>query len=128
MTRRIELHGRVGSILERIYGTHLDPHVAELAYHFFEAAQSGGDVKKAIHYATRAAARAERQLAYEDAAHHCEHGLHALELAEPADEEQRIELLLALGEAQRKAGDITNARQAFRRAADLAQSLAACRT
>ena len=122
LSERIELHRKIGEILEQMYGANPEPHVAELAYHFFEAANSGGDVGKAVDYSTRAAMRAERQLAYENAVHHYERALCAFELAEPADEQQRGERLLALGEAQRKAGDTAHARQTFRRAADLAQS------
>ena len=52
-TRRVRLHRRIGEVLETQYGANAEPHLAELAYHFFQAAP-GGDVDKAIHYSVRA--------------------------------------------------------------------------
>ena len=52
--RRIELHRRVGEALEAIHAADLDPHLAELAHHFYEAA-AGED---RLGYARRAGARA----------------------------------------------------------------------
>src|SRR5262249_61356188 len=94
---------RVGEVLEALYARNPEPHLAELAHHFLEALP-GGDVAKAIEYATRAGDRANAQLAYEDAAIHYERALQALELAEQPDERRRGELLLKLGEAQWSAG------------------------
>ena len=51
--RRGQLHRRAGEALERLYELDPEPHLAELAYHFFEAAP-GGDVEKALVYARRA--------------------------------------------------------------------------
>ena len=49
--------------------------------------------------------------------------LEALERQEPVDEAQRCTLLLALGEAQRKAGEHAEAQETFLRAADVARAL-----
>jgi predicted ATPase len=57
--RRVPLHRQIGEALEALYGANPEPHLAELAYHFFEAAQ-GGDVERAIAYAGPRAARAPR--------------------------------------------------------------------
>ncbi len=119
-TRRVRLHRQIGEVLEGLYAANPEPHLAELAYHFSEGAQ-GGDVDKAIDYARRAAERATSLTAYEDAAGHYERALQALELKEPPDEEQRCELLLALGEAQNRAGDRDRAKETFRQAADLSR-------
>jgi tetratricopeptide (TPR) repeat protein len=81
-------------------------------------------VDKAIDYAVRAGKRATSLLAYEEAASHYERALQALELKE-FEETQRCELLLALGDAQRKAGDAAKAKETFRRAADIARKLGA---
>src|SRR5581483_5958878 len=83
--RRIELHGSIAATLERLYAPDLERHTPALAYHFCEALRSGGDADKAIGYAMRAAARAMRQLAYEDAAQHYERALQALELVDAGD-------------------------------------------
>jgi len=124
-SRRMDLHRRIGGTLERLYAVDLDRHTAELAYHFGEALESGGDAEKAIGYALRAGARAMRQLAYEDAAAHYERGLEAVDLAESPDVPAQLELLLGLGEAKRKAAEVDAAKTVFRQAADIARRLGA---
>ena len=122
--RRVRLHRRIGEVFEELYTTNLEPYLAQLAYHFSAAAQTD-DVDKAIAYAQRAGAQAMTLLAYEEAAHHYERALQTLEHQLPVNEAQRCELLLALGEAQRKAGDVPHALDTFQRAADIARTLAA---
>ena len=119
-TRRVGLHRRIGEVLERLYENAPDTHLAELAYHFLEAAP-GGDVGKAVSYAERAAHRALGQLAYEDATKHYRMALEALELA-PPDPAGRCRVLLAAGEANRRAGDVESARACFFEAAGLART------
>jgi len=119
-TRRVGLHRKIGEVLEMLYENAPEPHLAELAYHFLEAAP-GGDVSKAVAYAERAASRAMSQLAYEEATKHYQMALEALDLA-PADPSRRCQLLLDWGEASRRAGDIESARSCFFHAADLARS------
>ena len=119
-TRRVRLHSRIADVLERLYSPRPEAHLAELAYHFCRAAPIS-DVDKAIDYAVRAADRAAGLLAYEEAASHYEAALRTLEFKECVDEADRCELLLALGEAQRKAGISIQARESFVRAANLAR-------
>src|SRR5207244_1311371 len=119
--RRIRLHRRIGEVLEELYSKSLDPHLAELAHHFYQAAP-GGDTDKAVHYAVRAAERATGLLAYEEAVGHYER---ALELMEDASDEPRCELLLALGDAHTKAGSSEKARESFLSAANLAKKMGA---
>ncbi|MFY9586023.1 MAG: AAA family ATPase, partial [Actinomycetota bacterium] len=119
-TRRVGLHRRIGEVLESLYKDAPEPHLAELAYHFLEASP-GGDVAKAVSYAEQAATRALSQLAYEEATKHYRMALEALELA-PGDPAHRGKLLLDLGEANRRAGDVESARNAFFDAADLARA------
>jgi tetratricopeptide (TPR) repeat protein len=121
--RRVWLHRRIGEVLECLYSTNLEPHLAELAHHFFAAA-AGGDVRKAVDYATRAGRHALRLFAYEDATAHYERALQAVEHTE-ADGAHRCELLLTLGEAQDGAGETEKARSAFERAAQIARELGA---
>ena len=45
--RRVQLHRRAGEALEALYAQDQEPHLAELAHHFFEAAP-GGDLDKAL--------------------------------------------------------------------------------
>src|SRR5262249_61564482 len=119
---RVRRPHRVGGVLEALYARNPEPHLAELAHHFLEALP-GGDVAKAIEYATRAGDRANPQLAYEDAAIHYERALQALELQEQPDERPRCELLLKLGEAQWSAGGFEEPKESLREAALIAERL-----
>jgi predicted ATPase/DNA-binding SARP family transcriptional activator len=119
--RRIQLHRRAGEALESYYAQDAEPHVAELAHHFFEAAP-GGDVDKALEYARRAGERALKLLGYEEAARFYELSLQALELTHPADQVERCQLLLALGDALAKAGSSSDAKETFLAAAELART------
>jgi tetratricopeptide (TPR) repeat protein len=98
--------------------------MSELAVHFFKAAP-GGDIEKAIDYATRAGERANAQMAYEEATGFFERALEALDLRVTATEQQRCELLLAVGDSQRKAGNFPAVRKTFQQAAEIARRLAA---
>jgi predicted ATPase len=63
--RRTALHRLAGEALEAEYAVDPDPHLAELAHHFVQAAP-GGEVDKAVGYAHRGGDRAVRFLAYEE--------------------------------------------------------------
>jgi class 3 adenylate cyclase len=120
--RRVRLHRQIGAVLEELYAANPEPHLAELAHHFCEAAP-GGDVEKAIEYARRAGERAAALLAHEDAADHYAMALQALELQDKPDDRLRCELLLALGEAQTKAGELEKAPETLAQAFALAERL-----
>jgi len=122
--RRVRLHRRIGEVLEKLYGKDLDAHVTELAYHFLQAATSGG-LDKAISYALRAAERANRLLAYEESADHYERALSALALKEEPDEQCRCYVLLGLADAETKAGNADKGWETFQNAATIARKLAA---
>ncbi|MBI3964092.1 MAG: AAA family ATPase [Chloroflexi bacterium] len=122
--RRVQLHRSVGEALARVYAGNPEPHLAALAYHFSEAAY-GGDVDKAVTYARRAGDRAICLLAYEEGIRFYQLAIQASEYSGQPVEVQRSELLLALGEAQRRAGDLHKALETFRAAAALARALAA---
>ena len=118
-TRRARLHRQVGMALEGLWGD--DPeHLAALAWHFAQAAPAG-DADKAVTYAERAAARAMRLYGYEEAAAHYASAVRLLALQPAADEGRRAELLLALGLAQRKAGELQQALDTFRQVVDIAR-------
>ena len=119
--QRLRLHQQAGEALEAFYRQDLDPHLAELARHFFEAAPVG-DAGKAVGYAGRAGHRALALLAYEEAARLFKMALAALSLARPPGQDQaRCRLLLALGDALTKMGERQAAREELRRAADIAR-------
>jgi hypothetical protein len=120
--RRGQLHRAVGLALEDLYLADPDPHVAELAHHFFIAV-TAGELTKAIEYSVRAGERAMELVAYEEASDHFERALQAYGLQEHADVPRRCDLLLALGRAQSHAGLARSARETFLRAAGLARKL-----
>ena len=120
--RRALLHASVGRTLEELYAADPEPHVAELAHHFFVAA-TAGESARAIDYAVRAGKRAMSLVAYEEASDHFQRALQAYGLQEHADIARRCDLMLALGTAQSLAGSTTQARETFMRAAGLARKL-----
>jgi tetratricopeptide (TPR) repeat protein len=121
-TRRAQLHRKAGEAIESLYADELEPWLDALAHHFFQAASSG-DLGKAIDYSVAAAEGATSMLAYEDAALHYGRALQAFGLEERADVPRRCDLLLALGEAQSRAGDTDHARETLQRAYGLARKL-----
>jgi ABC-type branched-subunit amino acid transport system substrate-binding protein/streptogramin lyase/tetratricopeptide (TPR) repeat protein len=110
--RRMQLHRQVGEALESLYENDLESHLAELAHHFFIA----GDHRRAGDYARRAGARAVVLLAYEEAVR-----LYEMALGLTEDAYDRCDLLIALGDAQARAGDSRKAKETFLQAAELAE-------
>jgi DNA-binding winged helix-turn-helix (wHTH) protein/tetratricopeptide (TPR) repeat protein len=92
-TRRVRLHRRVGEAIERLVHGRQDPPLADLAYHFVQAA-SADTADKAIDYATRAGDSAAEALAHEEAARFYDMALQSLELKspQPENEARRCEL------------------------------------
>jgi tetratricopeptide (TPR) repeat protein len=120
--RRARLHLQAGQAIEALFASDLDPHLGEVAHHYFEAAPAA-DPAKVTDYARRAAAYAARQLAYEEAVRLYQMALQAMELNDSADETARCELLLELGDAQMRAGETPRAKETFLGAAAIARRL-----
>ncbi len=120
--RRARLHGKVGEALVRLRGGDLDPHLAMLAHHFAQAAPVERP-DRAIDFALAAARRADRMLAWEEAAQHYRAALRARELAGAVDDNVRAELLLALGASEDRAGLEEEARETFHAAIRTARQL-----
>lgn len=118
---RIRLHRATGAALQAEYGDDPESHLAELAHHFVHAAP-GGDADAAIDYARRAAARADRLYAHEEAARLYRMAL-GVESSIGGDGTERCPLLIGLGEAETKAGNLIAAREAFSDAAEVARDL-----
>ena len=116
--RRCALHADVGKALEHDYDVAAGEGLAEVAYHFLEAAPAGGE-ERAVHYARRAAERAVGAFAYDQAITLYSR---ALEIGDASRGEERIALLQALGEAQMRAGDTDAARATLLRAAEAARA------
>jgi DNA-binding SARP family transcriptional activator/tetratricopeptide (TPR) repeat protein len=114
--RRARIHRRVGEALEAAS----DPPLGMLALHFTRAA-GPQDAERAISYARRAGERAVSVRSYEEAGEHYARALEVLATFAPGDDGQRLELLLALGEAQVRSGERARASPTFREAAKLAE-------
>ena len=93
-----------------------DVPLAELARHFSQADPHSADT---FRYCAAAAREAAGQLAYEEAVRHWEAALTAVSAAPPGP--GLTATLLDLAEARGRAGDLTAAGDAFRRAAGLAR-------
>jgi transcriptional regulator with XRE-family HTH domain len=104
-TRRIQLHQRIGEILE----SRSSASPAELA-HYFGAAASPDSAAKAIRYERLAGQRALAEVAAEVAVLHFKKALDLLDRFgpdKPGDQALRMELLLELADAHDQAGDYT---------------------
>jgi tetratricopeptide (TPR) repeat protein len=113
---RARLHGRAGAVLAARRAAGADVPLAELAGHFSQADPHSTD---AFRYCAAAAREAAGQLAYEEAARHWEAALTAVSAAPPGP--VLTSTLLDLAEARGRAGNLTAAGEAFRRAAGLAR-------
>jgi len=109
-SERASMHRRVAEVLSD------DPRAAEraaeLAHHWFEAGPFG-DPDRAVAWSRDAAARALERLAHEEAARLHRKALRALEWQPKADTSVRAELLLDLGEACKRSGDVAEAKKCF---------------
>ena len=130
-TTRARLHRSAARVIEEVHQGAIEAHLAELAFHSVEATRGGkasrdvGDARplgpQAIDYARRAGDAAARSLAFEEAARLYRMALAVLDLADPPDDETRIETLLALGEVLARAAALDDARTSFLEAAELAR-------
>jgi predicted ATPase len=119
--RRVTLHRRVAEAIESVHTRALDDHLPSLAHHWARASAPSAVTAKAVGYAARAGDRALAQLAHDEAVAYYHQALELLEAAEGApDEAQRLEILITLGEAERRAGEVEY-RETLFTAARLAQ-------
>jgi len=119
---RAALHRSFAVALEQRHRRLLEPHLAEIAHHFYEAAAGGGETD-AADYARRAGEHALANLAYEDAAEQLARALRLRELDASRDVATDGELLLLLAEARTRAGQGDQAVSAAAMAAALARRI-----
>jgi class 3 adenylate cyclase len=119
--RRVVLHRRVAEAVEALHAAALDDYLPDLAHHWARASAPSAETVRAIAYAARAGDRALAQLAHHEAVVYYRQALELLDVVEgPSYEGARLELLISLGEAQRRSGEPVY-RQTLLDAADLAQ-------
>ena len=120
--RRAELHLQMGAVLEELGRGDPDRRMSEIAHHLALAAPLG-DIPKAIAYLERAGDRAAMLLAYEEAARHYGRGLQLIGTDPESSDRRRCDLLLRLGDAHWRAGDVASARSSFEDATVVARRL-----
>ncbi|HSN71564.1 MAG TPA: hypothetical protein VLT59_08635, partial [Steroidobacteraceae bacterium] len=120
--QRTALHRAAAVALERRLGHGDDPPMAQLAYHYFEAAQSGTG-SEAVIYCRRAGEDALARRAYGEAVQQFERALQITERAHDPDPLARFEILTALGDAQWRSGSVMQAAQTLLKPALIAHRL-----
>ena len=106
VARRVVLHRHVAEAIESLHAANLDDFLPALAHHYARASAPQVEMAKAVSYAQRAGDRALAQLANDEAGAYYTQALEILGLVEGGVAgAQRLELLISLGEAQRRAGD-----------------------
>ena len=120
--RRVRLHRRIAQSIEALYAADLDAHLAELSFHYSEAAQSVA-VATAVDYARRAGQQALEQLAYEEATAHFDRALQSLDLSEGDERATRADMLVQRARGREASGDLQGAKTDYLAAAELARSL-----
>jgi tetratricopeptide (TPR) repeat protein len=121
--RRVRYHHKIAVATERVHRAHADDYVNELAHHFYMGAPIA-DADKALRYCMAAGGRSLRLLAYEEAVQHFTRGLEVSEQYGDQDRSARCDALIALAEAQNRAGDTASANSNFERAAAFARDIA----
>lgn len=120
---RVRAHLRLAQALEDSRSLASPGELSEIAHHFREGAAAGGG-QKALDYAIRAAAAQADQLAFEEASQHLELALQLLDARISEDGETRVRLLIDLGSARNRAGDVSGAETALWAALDAARGIA----
>ncbi|HWE66667.1 MAG TPA: BTAD domain-containing putative transcriptional regulator [Acidimicrobiales bacterium] len=121
-SRRVRYHHKIALATERAHADAVDTYANELAHHFYMGAALA-DADKAVKYTYAAGTRALRLLAFEEAVGHFSRGLEVAELYGDYDMSAKCDALLALAEAQNKAGDKADADSNFEKAAAVARTM-----
>jgi tetratricopeptide (TPR) repeat protein len=100
LLKRKKLHGVVGDALEKVYAKKIDEHFGELALHFLE----GGNEEKALDYFLKAANRAAKIYANDEAISYFQSALSLLEEKEGRIRE-KAQILETLGGIERLVGE-----------------------
>jgi tetratricopeptide (TPR) repeat protein len=120
VAQSVTLHCRAAAALACDRGA--EESAAQIAQHWLAAGPTG-DPEQAVTWACRAGERALRLLAYEDAIHHYRLAETAVVWLDGTGARREVEVLIALGEAQKLVGERTEAKTTFRRVLDLARRL-----
>ncbi|MFN2176343.1 MAG: ATP-binding protein [Anaerolineales bacterium] len=115
--RRRRLHQRLGSGMERLYGSgEIEAHIEDLAYHFLQS----GDLEKGLDYALQAASKSTRLYAFEEALGYYECAADSAESLNRPD--QLYEIYLARGDIKFLEGLLIPSVDDYLKALELAPS------
>jgi class 3 adenylate cyclase/tetratricopeptide (TPR) repeat protein len=103
--RKMALHRSVAEAIEGLHQDALDDHLPALAHHWTKAAAPAAETERAVEYATRAGDRALALLAHDEAVTYYGQALELMERSAVSADGHQLELLIKLGDAQRRAGD-----------------------
>lgn len=120
--RRARWPALVGNAMELMHHSTPGAWLAQLAYHFGEAARSG-ESERAVDYNRRAGDQAEARLAYEEAASFYRNALDILELENAEEDEAKCDLLIAMARSISKAGHVAETLSLAERCARIARRL-----
>lgn len=123
LPRRVRLHGKIGAALAALEQGGAPANLSEIAYHLVQAAPAG-HAAEAVAYAVRAAEEATAKGAHENAARLYERALEAIDLG-PPEPMRRVAVMLALGSARFRAGDLPRSKEIFEQSGKIARSLGA---
>jgi AAA ATPase domain len=115
--RRAELHLQAGTVLEQV-----GRGASEIAHHLALAGPLA-ETEKTLDYLVSAAELAATMAAYEEAGRHYQRALNVIAADAEGSDRRRCELLLRLGDAQWRAGDVAAARATFEDATAVARRL-----
>lgn len=120
--RRTRMHRRLAAVLATLPSTGRAEDLAALAFHALEGAVAA-DAADALDHARAAIGAAMAALSFEEAATLGELALAVLDRTGAGDDETRFHLLLDLGIARRRQGDLAGGREALGAALALARAL-----
>ncbi len=116
LIRKRKTHGRIAQAMEDLYKAQKDEHLEELAYHYIQASE----IVKAAEFSLKAGDRAAKLHAYPEAKKHYEN---VLELLDENQENERLEVLLKMGDASTQLGESSEAIREYTAALSLSAQL-----
>jgi len=121
-TERARLHRRIATTLEACPNKVGEVDAGDVALHLF-ASRDTNSIQRALELAQLAGSRSVEALDYQGAIIMYSIALEALDLSGHSDERRRCDILIALAEAEKHAGDIPAAQESLHHAAEIAQRL-----
>ena len=116
LIRRRKIHTKIAHAMEDLYERERDRHLEELAHHYVQ----GGEVAKAIEYSLMAGDRAAQLYAHSEAKKH--YG-NVLDLLEEEQRNERLEVLIKIGDVSYRMGEYGECVSYYRNAVVMAAHL-----